>query len=101
MRYEDLKWFETIGKGRYNVTVKVQDAYGSDWENPIDFYTDDYDEAVALRDDILAHGKEFVERMDSIGEYTEDDKVWYQLFLTDDESGYSDEDEYWMSYEVL
>ena len=101
MKYEDIKWFETIGKGRYNVTVKVQDAYGSDWDNPIDFYTDDYDEAVALRDDILAHGKEFVERMDSIGEYTEDDKVWYQLFLTDEERDYSDDEEYWMSYEVI
>jgi hypothetical protein len=101
MRYEDLKWFEVMGKGRYNVTVKVQDAYGSDWENPIDFYTDDHDEAVALRDDILAHGAEFCERMGEIMEFAEDDDVWYQVFLTDEEKDYSDMEDYYESYEAL
>jgi hypothetical protein len=85
----------------YEITMRIQDANSADYECPFEAKFVDEDVARAAFNAILDRREFWEELICKRYGLTEEDEPWIQLFLTDDESDYSDEDEYWMSYEVL
>ena len=85
----------------YEITMRIQDVNSADYECPFEARFVDEDVARAAFEAILDRREFWEEIVCKRYGLTEKDEPWIQLFLTDDESDYSDEDEYWMSYEVL
>ncbi len=108
MTFDDLQFERTTvtSNGRYEVFVKVQDDDSTDYlDEPFEFATDDYGLAVEVRNLLIANDNETRARVrETLGfteEQYESDGIWLQVFLTDTELDYEDEDEYWMSYDVI
>ena len=89
----------------YEVTIRIQDDDSADYLCPYEFRTDSLRIAQQVRDELLADEVGTRQRvMDFLGiepEQYERDGIWLQVFLTDTEHDYEDEDEYWMSYDVI
>jgi hypothetical protein len=85
----------------YEITMRIQDVNSADYECPFEAKFVDEDVALAAFNAILDSREFWEELICKRYGLTEEDEPWIQLFLTDDESDYSDEDEYWISYEVL
>lgn len=85
----------------YEITMRIQDDSSADYECPFEAKFVDEDVARAAFNAILDRREFWEELICKRYGLTEEDEPWIQLFLTDSEQDYSDEDEYWMSYEVL
>lgn len=85
----------------YEITMRIQDVNSADYECPFEARFVDEDVARAAFNSVLEHRSFWHDLICERYGLTDEDEPWIQLFLTDDERDYSDEDEYWMSYEVL
>lgn len=102
MRFEDVRWFESMGHGKWLVTTKIQDRYSSDWDlNPIDCRFETVEEAEAFRREVMEHRWEVLDKVYEVGEYSDDDMVWVQVFLVDEDVPDTDNEAYYESYEVI
>lgn len=82
MKYRNIRWFEAMGSGRYLVRVWYEDGYGHRFR-PIDFRTDDYEEALELRDDIREYRATVVEDAACLSENWNEDEVLCKLIFMD------------------
>ncbi|MBR2804998.1 MAG: hypothetical protein IKE20_07690 [Eggerthellaceae bacterium] len=86
----------------YDVTMRIQDINSNEYECPFEARFVDEDLAQMLFDKIVQNGEFWHDTICERYGLADEDEPWIQLFLTDDVHECDmDEDEYWMSYEVL
>lgn len=85
----------------YEVVMRIQDKYSNDYECPFSATFVDEDVAQAAFNAILKNRRFWNDTICERYGLTEEDEPWIQLFITDAECDYTDDDEYWLSYEVL
>jgi len=95
------KTAENENQTMFEIVMRIQDKESSDYECPFEAKFTSREIAEAAFNAILERRAFWNDLICKKYELTSDDDPWIQLFLIEDGRDYSDDDEYWMSYEVL
>lgn len=87
----------------YKITMRIQDENSTDYECPFEASFGNKDISESVYNHILSNSTFWNDLICKQYGLTKEDKPWIQVFLTDDNEDFHniDEEDYWLSYDVL
>ena len=85
----------------YTITMRVQDINSADYECPFEAHFNNENIAKSVFEGIIKNSKSWNDLICKEYELTKELEPWIQVFFTKDDVDHSDDEEYWLSYEVI